>query len=78
VWAKTTNGKSIPLDARRNGAGQLVPAEFEDGNLADTGQVGYGHKGALVPVVMYAKPGLRQWRTHFASCPNSQAHRRRT
>lgn len=78
VWAKTTKGRNMPLDARRNErTGQLVAAEFENGNVADTGQVAHGHRGQLVPVVAVVEPGPRRWRSHFASCPHAERYRKR-
>lgn len=77
VWAKTAgNRRSIPLDAELK-RGQLVPAEFDNGNLRNTNGVAMGHGGEVVPVVEYVAPGPGLWRSHFASCPNSAQHRRR-
>lgn len=67
VWALTTAGKRIPLDA--DAAGTVVMAEA----------------GGLVPhettpdgtAIVRAEPGAFGMRTHFSTCPNAAAHRRR-
>jgi hypothetical protein len=59
-WAKTTSGRNIPLDADKVG-----PLAVADGNLD------FVESGA----VMVVGPGGKM-RSHFATCPNANQHRR--
>lgn len=61
-WAKTEAGKNIPVDLQ----------EIEGGNLR---LINVG--GRWIAKVIQAKPDVKAFRTHFASCPNADGHRRR-
>lgn len=71
VWAKTTNGKRIPLDAVDQG-GRDVPITSDEGNLEPTGR--YSSDGSMVVTVVPAGEG--EYRSHFASCPEADQWRR--
>jgi hypothetical protein len=60
-WERTVNGKPIPLD----------PEPVEDGNLGirDDGRVYHQGEDAL-------DLGVPLYKTHFATCPNADEHRR--
>lgn len=59
-WAKTTSGRNIPLDADKVG-----PLIVPDGNLE------FVESGAVMVVGAGGK-----MRSHFATCPNANQHRR--
>ena len=56
VWAKTTKGKRMPVDAEPAAGGNI--------NLD-----GFG-------VARYVPAGKGHYKSHFATCPNSAAHRK--
>ena len=56
-WARTTNGKALPLDVGEFDAGNI---DLEDG----------------LALYVLPLPGVARRRSHFASCPNADAHRR--
>lgn len=60
-WARTENGKSIPLD----------PDDVEGGNLAVVGRDGGGPH-----VVRYVGTDVGNRVTHFATCEHAAQHRR--
>ena len=63
VWATTSSGKKMPLDAAPNPRGNLV--------MDDAGNVGPvpGEEGA---------PDLgKRYTSHFATCPHHAMHRRK-
>ena len=62
LWARTSNGKAMPLDATPNPKGNLVV----DGK----GCIGAATKGEL-------PDGEVRYISHFATCPNSAKHRKR-
>ncbi len=61
-WAKTASGKSMPLDAE--------PCELGSMILMPSGVV-------MVVTPNYGDKSLKRYRSHFASCPNSAAHRKK-
>lgn len=84
VWAKTTKGRAIPVDAQRDPeTRKLVPLVVEAGNLEPTGLTAWGRDGERVPVVKIltaaekAQTSLRsRWQSHFASCPAAKSFSR--
>jgi len=74
VWAMTTTGRRIPLDAAASDQGP-VPLEVEDGNLAPTGRTVDTRHGPTVEVE-YVRAGAGVHRTHFATCPKADEFRR--
>jgi hypothetical protein len=71
VWARTTKGRSIPLDADDMG-GWESPERFDDGNLRPTGDRARTAGGQTVMVVEVVPPETegRHYRSHFTSCPD--------
>lgn len=67
LWAKTDAGKSMPLD----------PEPVDDGNV-----LLYRTPEGLRAVVMskgdHVPDNASRHKTHFATCPNAERHRRRT
>ena len=61
-WAWTENGKRIPLDPGTHDRGNLEPTDPDDPH----------------PIVRYVTPGPGLRRSHFASCPNANRHRKPT
>lgn len=63
-WAKTPNGKTIPLDAKPRSDGKLA---ISDGGL-------------VVTVGSAPFEGFTDERyvSHFATCPNANIHRRKS
>jgi hypothetical protein len=82
VWVRTVTrggqeaGRNMPLDAGVGSDEVLRPKVFEDGNIEMTGRQVQGRFG-MVDEVRYVGKGQGPYRSHFASCPNAQAHRRR-
>jgi hypothetical protein len=72
VWAKTLDGRNIPLDAEPMG-GWDAPRVFPDGNLRPvlSDRRINGHL-----TVEYVTPGEGKYRTHFSSCPDANEWRR--
>lgn len=70
LWAKTIQGRPIPIDASDQG-GYLAPEVVPDGNLTL-------ERGSFpdTAVVRYVQPGEGRYRTHFATCPDGPSHRR--
>lgn len=60
--------RNMPIDCDE--AGNL--AEFADGNLVLTDE----HNDKGLRVVRYVKPSQGTYRSHFASCPQRDLHRR--
>lgn len=77
VWARTTKGRSVPLDAVDQG-GWEAPAEFEAGNIESTGQRVPTGQGQTAMVVRYVAPDTpgRRYRAHFTTCPDAASWRR--
>lgn len=69
VWALTEAAKPMPLDkAEPTAADNLIAWQDEAGVL----RVRYAHPSGLG-----LGPGERTATSHFATCPNANAHRRR-
>lgn len=64
-WCVTEAGKRIPLDA------EPVP----DGNMVVLAQFGNA-PGLALPFDPAKHEGWTRWRSHFATCPNADKHRR--
>ena len=62
-WALTVNGKRIPLDAE----------PVADGNIVLRSGIAHIEKTAALDL----DGGGARYVSHFATCPNSQQHRRR-
>lgn len=75
VWACTTAGKNIPLDAEDSG-GWDAPVVPDDGNLRPTGERVMGRGGSMVVVEVVA-PGDGKYRSHFSTCPDAGEWRKR-
>jgi len=76
VWARTTNGKAIPVDAEDMG-GWTSPTRFDDGNLHPTGERVRATGDQTVMVVEHVPAGTgRYYRSHFTSCPDAADWRR--
>lgn len=76
-WAITTNGRRIPLDAASHPEGNLVIVD----DVATRGWFRFDPTVHLVPKDQL--DGFRQkhpdeplYRSHFATCPNADTHRR--
>lgn len=73
VWARTTDGKPMPLNAVPDPAGNV--AAHRD----PTAVSAYG--GALVARVLKAGEEPAPWEvrgtSHFSSCPNADEHRKK-
>lgn len=71
MWARTTNGKRMPIDAEDQG-GWLVPKQVDAGNvLLDSGS---WPDDAVVRIVA---AGAGRHASHFSTCPDSDEWRRR-
>lgn len=69
VWATTPAGRLIPIDAQ----------PVDDGNVAVHRSLDGVHMYARVlKVGEEPEPGEGRGTSHFATCPNADAHRRRT
>jgi len=75
VWARTTHGRSVPLDAEDMG-GWEAPLHVDDGNLKPTGDRVPAGAGQTVMVVRYVRAGEGDLRTHFATCPDASSWRK--
>lgn len=69
VWAQTSNGKSMPVDA--------VPTK--DGNvlLFDTADPGRLFAMVLAKPELEARPEVERFTSHFATCPEAARFRKR-
>ncbi len=68
-WARTERGKSIPLDALPDPAGNIT-LELQP----------RGERVAVVhgPLALAMLPeGVKRWKTHFVGCKSAAQHRRR-
>lgn len=70
IWCLTEKGKRMPVDADLANPGR--PLHVENGNLV----ISKRGAGADLDTVRYVKAGSGTFRSHFASCPNRQSHRR--
>ena len=70
VATETKPGKRMPLDADPANTNRALVVE--NGNLMFAG----GVTGDNVPLVKYVPNGEGMHRTHFATCPNANSHRR--
>jgi hypothetical protein len=76
IWAVTAAGnRMIPLDAVRDGRGNLTPVLTDAGKLARSG-TGLMIVRVLSLTEMQSWQGLR-FTSHFQTCPHAAAHRRR-
>jgi len=63
LWAETPKGKRIPID----------PTPVPDGNIFLVTR-----EGGRPPLAMPAITGNPdRWKSHFATCPNADKHRKR-
>jgi hypothetical protein len=62
IWAKTSLGKNMPVDATPTPAGNLLLRD--DGTVLTLGAAGAGAIGT-------------RHTSHFATCPNAREHRNR-
>ena len=65
-WAKTVNGRAIPIDLESCG---------DDGNI----EVLFGSDGSVTANVVGKQRGLfpaLRYKSHFATCPNAADHRK--
>jgi hypothetical protein len=69
-WAKTLNGKAIPLDAQPTSAGNIV--------LHDTGDPNAPKARVLAGADLFdaRTAGAELWLSHYATCPDGQKWRR--
>jgi hypothetical protein len=74
VWAKTVDGKMMPLDAEPDPARpeRHVPVTVECGGVEHEGSPRW--EGPLR--IVRSVPGRGNLRTHYATCPNAKRHRR--
>lgn len=63
IWALTENGKRIPLDAEPIAP---TPGRFLLSN----------DDPPVATAITIAKTPLRQYVSHFATCPNADSHRK--
>lgn len=82
VWAQTTSGKLMPLDAD-NDDGYDRPLLDPEGRVAPTGRYVTTKRGQRVMEVevlaqeeLFAGDRPRRYRSHFQTCPNADAHRK--
>ena len=59
MWAVTSTGKKMPVDARESSRGNLTLERQPDGEL----------------LARYVSPGAGTHTSHFATCPNADQHR---
>lgn len=82
VWVRTEatapkggkpgkSSRAMPLDADPDNPSKALVVE--DGNIIFTGQRD-GSSGAWI--VRYVSKGPKHYRSHFASCPNRDSHRK--
>jgi hypothetical protein len=76
VWARTTKGKNIPLDAEDSG-GWAAPVTPDDGNLQPTGERVPTRDGQTAMVVEVVAAGEGKYRSHFVTCPEAGEWRKR-
>lgn len=67
VWAKTTNGKAMPVDLMPTDDGNIVL--LDDGNER-------GEQTALVVKSGEEHPSVERHKSHFATCPKAASHRK--
>jgi hypothetical protein len=65
IWAVTTLGKPMPVD----------PEPAEGGNVALSWRAGHVLAEVLSVTKQFGRTGLRK--SHFATCPDAAAHRKR-
>lgn len=69
-WARTGNGKAIPIDTTPAADGNVTLERTRGGDLIAT--VHGPLTLATVPLT------VKRWQSHFRSCPNSKEHRRKS
>lgn len=70
-WAKTLNGKAIPLDAEPTSAGNIVLHDTRDPRSPQARVL------AGADLLDARSEGTTLWLSHYATCPDSQKWRRR-
>lgn len=82
VWAQTTKGNLMPLDADPDSEWER-PLLDPDSPVAPTGRYVTSNRGARVMEVevldqqaLFEEDRPRRYRSHFASCPNAATHRK--
>ena len=79
VWVLTEGGKRMPVDAEDG-----WPIAYDDGNLLPTGEVKSTDRGSaqvvrVTPageVSLFADLTEQRWKSHFATCPDADQHRK--
>jgi hypothetical protein len=66
VWARTLNGKAMPLDAQPNAAGAVLL--YSDGTC----------RVLKSPERLTGDHAEHRHDSHFSTCPNAAQHRRRS
>lgn len=75
VWVETEAkgdkpGRKMPLDADPNNPDKAL--KVDNGNIINTGQ----RSGDGTWLVRYVGPGPNRYRSHFATCPKADKHRK--
>lgn len=80
LWAKTTTGRAIPVDAEAD-TDWDTPIVDPAGGLRPTGRNVPTKHGTAPEVEAVGGQGElgegRRWRSHFETCPAADEHRRR-
>lgn len=86
-WARTTKDRRIPIDVEAVpvGAGNLIVVtdtilateQGEPIGLADIAVVKASGQGYVISIATHMVPEAPRWRTHFATCPQANQHRKR-
>ena len=66
IWARTENGKNVPLDAEPTPAGNI--------HLRADGVAVYVKKDQMDNPLF---PPERRYKSHYATCPHAPEHRRK-
>jgi len=75
-WAVTVNGKAIPLDAIPDTAGVMV-LRAPEGMPEDQESYDEPMRALHVSSLRVTPESGDRYTSHFATCPNAAAHRRR-
>jgi hypothetical protein len=75
IWAETSNGQSMPVDAAPAAAGGNVELSPRPGGGA-TARVLSAVEASRVQGSLFPEPDRVLRRSHFATCVNADAHRR--